>query len=287
MPTYIASDALYLFKSFHGQPTIYERVEKCINGCDAIMLKTCMEMEGRYIEFKKSLNEKNLLLAGPLVSDSPKGELVSYWLNRLAKFPKGSVIFSSFGSETFLSEEGAKELLLGLKMSGFPFIVVLNFSKGEDQNEMLKKIIPDGFEERVRGRGLVQCGWVPQQLILRHESVGCFLCHAGFSSVLEGLISNCQLVMLPQKGDQFLNSLFFAYDLKVGVEVERREEDGGYVKEAIMDAIESAMVMDDGDVERVKVRENHKKWREFLMDEKVQERFIADLMEELKNIVAE
>ncbi|KAG8371704.1 hypothetical protein BUALT_Bualt13G0115900 [Buddleja alternifolia] len=73
--------------------------------------------------------------------------------------------------------------------------------------------------ERVEGKGVISSGWVQQQQILAHASVGCYLCHAGFSSVIEAIVN----------------------DLRAGVEVNRRDEDGYFGKEDIKRAIEGVM----------------------------------------------
>lgn len=50
--------------------------------------------------------------------------------------------------------------------------------------------------------------------------------HAGFNSVVEGLVAGCRLVLLPMKGDKYLNAALFGHELRVGIEVRRRIEDG-------------------------------------------------------------
>ena len=70
-------------------------------------------------------------------------------------------------------------------------------------------------------------GWVQQQLILAHPSVGCFVTHYGAGSLTEALMNMCQMVLLPQpRGDHVVNARVMGGNLKVGVEVERGEEDG-------------------------------------------------------------
>ncbi|XVF40401.1 hypothetical protein PTKIN_Ptkin01aG0110700 [Pterospermum kingtungense] len=87
--------------------------------------------------------------------------------------------------------------------------------------ETIESALPEGFQERVKGRGFIQGGWVPQQLILRHPSVGCFVTHCGSGSLAEAMVTDCQLVLLPHIGDQIINARLMDGDLKIGVEVEK------------------------------------------------------------------
>lgn len=55
-------------------------------------------------------------------------------------------------------------------------------------------------------------------------------------------MNDCQVVMLPQKVDQFLNAKLLNGDMKAGVEVNWRDEDGYFDKEDIKEAVEMVMV---------------------------------------------
>ncbi|KAF0897453.1 hypothetical protein E2562_037352 [Oryza meyeriana var. granulata] len=277
VPAYQAADFSYVFKSFHGMPCVYDRVAACNKASDSLVLKTCAEMEGPYIDYMVAQHGKPVLVTGPIVPEPPQGELKERWATWLSSFPDNSVIFASFGSETFLSPAAATELLLGLEATNLPFLAVLNFPKGADAEAELKKCTPPGFDERVKGRGLVHTGWVQQQHILRHRSVGCFVNHSGLSSVVEGLIAGCRLVLLPFKGDQYLNATLFARELRVGAEVARRADDGWFGREDVRDAV-AAAVAGGGDGEETK------KWREFLMDGAVQGRFAREFVAGLRRL---
>ncbi|KAL3586392.1 hypothetical protein D5086_013259 [Populus alba] len=258
-----ARDFSIVYKSFDGGPTIYDRAVGSRLGCTAMLLKSCQEMEGQYVEFIRTQFKKPVLLTGPLVPDPPSGVLDEKWANWLGQFPAKSVIFCSFGSETFLNHDQIKELVLGLELTGLPFFLVLNFPAELDSQTELNQALPSGFLERVKGRGVL---------------------HTGFSSLIEALVNDCQLAMLPLKGDQFLNTKLIAGDLKAGVEINRRDEDGCFGKDDICEAVKAVML--DVDEEPGKsMRENHKKWREFLLNAQIQNKYIAELIEELKAMV--
>ncbi|KAL4192605.1 hypothetical protein AMTRI_Chr06g172850 [Amborella trichopoda] len=278
-----ARQFMYLYTSFAGKPSVYDRVTRSIREADALLFKTCSEMEGPFCDYIAAQHKKPILLAGPTIPGPNQqrigiAALDNEWSTWLSSHPAGSVVFCAFGSETFLTEKEIQELLLGIEMTGLPFAVVLNFPSPHP----IQSPMPEGFEERVRGRGVVKTGWVQQRLILGHESVGGFLCHSGFGSLIEGVVSGCQLVLLPLKGDQFLNARLMGRELRVGVEVERRAEDGFFRREDVCKAVRCVMVEADKEPGK-RVRENHERLKQFLLDDKVQCRtFEEDFVKKLR-----
>ncbi|XP_031101441.1 anthocyanidin-3-O-glucoside rhamnosyltransferase-like [Ipomoea triloba] len=278
--TFEARDFLYIFKTPHdGGGAVYDRVLAGLKGCSAILAKTCYEMEAPYIDYVKSQFKKPFLLAGPVVPEPVSGELDQKWADWLSQFEPSTVIYCSFGSETFLKDDEIKELALGLELTCLPFFLVLNFPANVDVASELNRALPAGFTERVKGRGIIHSGWVQQQQILAHSSVGCYVCHAGFSSVIEGIVNECQLVILPLKGDQFMNAKLLAGDMKIGVEVNRRDEDGYFWKEDIQKAMQT-ITGEEG----ASTRANQAKWKEFLVDKEIQSKFIKDLVKVMRDM---
>ena len=62
-----------------------------------------------------------------------------------------------------------QELLLGLELTGLPFLAALKPPSGA---ATIEEALPDGFKERVGGRGVVHGGWVAQPAILSHRRWG-------------------------------------------------------------------------------------------------------------------
>ncbi|KAL8512650.1 hypothetical protein ACS0TY_018951 [Phlomoides rotata] len=52
----------------------------------------------------------------------------------------------------------------------------------------IEEVLPRGFLDRVKYRGLVVSGWAPQANILLHPSTGAFISHCGWSSLNESVV---------------------------------------------------------------------------------------------------
>ncbi|KAA8524298.1 hypothetical protein F0562_010721 [Nyssa sinensis] len=149
--------------------------------------------------------------------------------------------------------------------------------------ESIEVALPEGLEERLQGRGVVHGGWVQQQLILEHPSVGCFVTHCGWGSLSEALMNKCQLALLPHVGDQIIHARIMSASLKVGVEVEKGEEDGLFTKESVCKAVRTVME-EDSEVGK-EVRANRAKLREFLMKKDLVSSCIDSFNEQLKHLL--
>lgn len=257
-----------------------ERQLISFTSCDAIVFKTCREMEGPYCDYLERQMRKQVFLAGPVLPDPPTSALEEKWATWLGGFKPKTVIFCAFGSECILNSNQFKELLLGFELTGMPFIAALKLPIGA---ESMKSALPEGFNERTKGRGVVDGNWVQQRLILSHPSVGCFVTHCGSGSLTEAMINECQLVLLPQMGDQFINARIMSGDLKVGVEVEKSEEDGVFTKEAVCNVVRA--VLDNESEVGQMVRANHAKWRDFLLSKGLENSYVDDLVQKLHSLL--
>ncbi|XP_050225286.1 UDP-glycosyltransferase 89B2-like [Mercurialis annua] len=123
-----------------------------------------------------------------------------------------SVVYVAFGSEVMLTCGQMDELAAGLEKSGVNFILCVR-QQGDHG------VLPEGFEDRVAGRGSIIRGWAPQVAILRHQSVGAFLTHCGWNSVLEAISAGVPMLTWPMGADQFTNAQLLVDELKVGIRV--------------------------------------------------------------------
>ena len=259
----------------------YDRIYGGLTLSDAIGFKGCREIEGPYVDYLAEQFGKSILLSGPIIPESPNTILEEKWSAWLGRFKDGSMVFCALGSEWKLSHDQFQELVLGLELTGLPFLVVVKVPIGF---ETIDAALPEGFKERVEGRGIVHNGWIQQQLILEHPSVGCFITHCGAGSLTEALVNKCQMVLLPQlDSDQVINARMLGSNLKVGVEVEKGEEDGLFRKESVCKAVE--IVMDEENGVGREVRENHAKLRNFLISHDLESNCIDDFCQKLQDLV--
>ncbi|RAL51443.1 hypothetical protein DM860_010945 [Cuscuta australis] len=80
---------------------------------------------------------------------------------------------------------------------------VVMFPKGGNRDN-LKHVFR--FLERVGDRGLVVDGWAPQAKIFEHPSIGGFVSHCGWSSIMEGMKYRVPIIAMPMHIDQPVNA---------------------------------------------------------------------------------
>ncbi|KAG6578550.1 UDP-glycosyltransferase 83A1, partial [Cucurbita argyrosperma subsp. sororia] len=125
-----------------------------------------------------SLNPK-LLTIGPLIA-TEAGQLWKEddscirWLDQQ---PAGSVVYMAFGSSTDFNQEQSEEIAMGMELTERPFMWVVR--QGTEHQ------LPAGF----KGEKGKMVSWVSQQKVLNHPSVGVFMSHCGWNSVIEGVSS--------------------------------------------------------------------------------------------------
>ena len=141
-----------------------------------------------------------------------------YCLTWLDSMEMNSVVYACFGSLCTLSIEQIIEIGLGLEESGSPFIWIIR-KQEKSSGKVEEWLAAEGFEERVRGRGVVVRGWAPQVMILSHPSVGGFLTHCGWNSTLEGVAAGVPMIAWPMFAEQFYNEKMVVDVLGIGVRI--------------------------------------------------------------------
>ncbi|KAK4489166.1 hypothetical protein RD792_004960 [Penstemon davidsonii] len=208
---------------------------------DIILVNSCRGVEGKYIDYLSTLCKKQIVPTGPLVNynvndtEEEKDIHSSDIMRWLSEKDEHSTVYISFGSEYFLSETQIEQVARGLELcSATNFIWVIRFPHGE-KRKCIEELLPFGFLQRVKERGIIVQKWAPQAKILSHPSIGGFLSHCGWSSITECMYFGVPVIGLPMKYDQPINSSL-AVETGFGVEVERGQN-GHFVGEEIAKAI--------------------------------------------------
>ncbi|KAK4477897.1 hypothetical protein RD792_017162 [Penstemon davidsonii] len=206
---------------------------------EIILVKSCSEVEAKYIDYLSVLSKKRIVPTGPLIVFSNDQGDNSYIMDWLSGKGRHSTVYISFGSEYFLSKEQIEEIAKGLELCDVNFIWIIRFPSNE---KLINKedVLPKDFIERVKDRGLVLFEWAPQTKILGHLSVGGFVSHCGWSSITESMYFGVPVIGMPMKSEQPLNARLMV-EVGVGVEVVR-ERNGQYLSKEIAKAIDKVIV---------------------------------------------
>ncbi|KAJ7961727.1 Glycosyltransferase [Quillaja saponaria] len=174
----------------------------------------------------------------------PDSEACMKWLDDK---PIGSVVYVSFGSWATLDAEQMDEIANGLKDCGSPFLWVVRTS---EEDKLPKDILNTSNE-----KGLVVT-WCPQLQVLAHESVGCFMTHCGWNSILEALSLGVPMIGVPQISDQSTNAKFIMDVWKMGIRT-HVDEKGIVSRQAVESCIREIL---DGDRGK-EIKSNANKWK--------------------------
>ncbi|KAK6151309.1 hypothetical protein DH2020_013944 [Rehmannia glutinosa] len=180
-------------------------------------------------------------------------------LDWLDKQGLNSVIYISFGTTSSFSDEQIKEIAIGLEKSNQKFIWVLREADKGDiftGSENRKFELPDGFEERVKERGLIVRDWAPQLEILAHFSTGGFLSHCGWNSCMESISMGVPMATWPMHSDQPTNAVLVTKVLRIGVEVRDWACREDVVPSGVVEnSVKKLMALEEGDEMRRRAKE--------------------------------
>lgn len=193
-----------------------------------VVVNTFEELESAYVqEFRKARGDK-VWCIGPVslcnkenLDKAQRGNKASVdenlCLKWLDSWKPSSVVYACLGSLSRITSPQLIELGLGLEASKQPFVWVIR--GGTKLDELDKWLLEEGFEDRLKGQGLLIRGWAPQVLILSHPAIGGFLTHCGWNSTLEGLCAGVPMITWPMFAEQFYNEKFVVQVLGIGVSV--------------------------------------------------------------------
>ncbi|KAK9071139.1 hypothetical protein SSX86_009707 [Deinandra increscens subsp. villosa] len=208
-----------------------------------VIFNSFYELEPEYVRHYREVMKRKAWHIGPVslysktieekVERGKKSSIDEHeCLKWLESKPAGSVVYVSFGSVVKVTSGQLYEIALGLEASLSSFIWVIR--DGQEAS------IPEGFEARMEaeGRGLIIKGWAPQVLILDHESVGGFVTHCGWNSVLEGVSGGVAMVAWPVMAEQFYNAKLVTDVLRIGVSI----DDVGWSADSTCEGVKQAVI---------------------------------------------
>ncbi|KAK6121842.1 hypothetical protein DH2020_044455 [Rehmannia glutinosa] len=223
---------------------------------DAMLFNTVEEFDEIGLTyFRENFPNCSVYAIGPILSKARNEEEDNATTNHkkwLDSKPEKSVLYVAFGSLNSPSETQTMELAKALEASNVNFLWVLRppaSSFTTDNYNGNKDFLPTGFEERIKTskKGLLLKKWAPQMEILSHESIGAFLTHCGWNSIIEALSNGVPMLTWPMGAEHPFNAKFLEEEMGVsiwvanGVSIEVKHEE-------IVKKIELIMKDDEGNV---------------------------------------
>ncbi|XP_031475548.1 UDP-glycosyltransferase 88A1-like [Nymphaea colorata] len=163
---------------------------------------------------------------GPVISAWKRAERDDQCLNWLDSQPDCSVVFLCFGSLGRFSVDQLGQIADGLERSGQRFLWVVRGPASGSGPALVSEdpdpdaLLPQGFLERTRGKGLVVKSWAPQARVLSHGAVGGFVTHCGWTSVLESVCAGVPMVAWPLYAEQRINRVLLVKELRLAVVIQ-------------------------------------------------------------------
>ncbi|RLM84529.1 UDP-glycosyltransferase 82A1-like [Panicum miliaceum] len=167
---------------------------------------------------------QEILPVGPLLFNHDSKKTTAMWqvdqtcIGWLDKQSVGSVIYVSFGSWAAPMEpEKITGFAHGLEASGRPFLWVLK------NHPSWRAGLPDRYMEKVACHGKI-VSWAPQDDILKHKAVGCYITHCGWNSVLEAVRHGVRMICFPISSDHFINCAYIVHMWEVGIALDSSDQ---------------------------------------------------------------
>ncbi|GAB2219820.1 hypothetical protein Droror1_Dr00007457 [Drosera rotundifolia] len=208
-----------------------------------VLMDTYQELEHEIIEYTSNLcpiKPVGPLFKNPKAQDSTvRGDQLKAdgncitWLDTQ---PAGSVVYISFGTVVYLKQAQIDEIAHGILAAGVSFLWVMK-PPGISNADATPHTLPEGFLEKIGNKGKI-VHYSPQEQVLAHPAVACFVTHCGWNSMMESLTSGMPVVAFPQWGDQVTDAKFLVDVFGTGVRMCRGEHEDRIVPR---DEVESCL----------------------------------------------
>ncbi|CAG7876789.1 UDP-glycosyltransferase 84A2 [Brassica rapa] len=193
----------------------------------AVLIDTFYSLEKDIIDHMTNFSRTGVVrplgplykMAKTLICDDIKGDMSETrddcmeWLDSQ---PVSSVVYISFGTMAYVTQEQISEIAFGVLNAGVSFLWVIRQQELGVNKE--RHVLP----EELKGKGKV-VEWCSQEKVLAHPSLVCFVTHCGWNSTMEALSSGVPTVCFPQWGDQVTDAAYMIDVFKTGVRLSRGE----------------------------------------------------------------
>jgi len=255
-----------------------------------VIVNSFYELEQAYVDYYEKLQGRRAWYIGPLSlwnqqqdkgkrgkeASVDEGDILKWLDSKKAN----TVVYVCFGSIANFSESQLREIARGLEDSGQDFVWVVRRSD--------KKWLPEGFERRTEGRGVIIWGWAPQVLILDHQAVGAFVTHCGWNSTLEAVSAGVPMVTWPVAAEQFYNEKLVTEVLEIGVPVGvkkwARFVGDSVGSEALEKALNRIMAGEEAEAMRNRAQKLAQMARTAVESNGSSSRYLTDLIQQLHSI---
>ncbi|XP_008811183.2 7-deoxyloganetin glucosyltransferase-like [Phoenix dactylifera] len=159
-----------------------------------------------------------------------------------------SVVYVNFGSLTTMTVEQLMEFAWGVADSNHPFMCIIRPDLVAGGLEAL----PKEFIIKTEDRSFLT-SWCPQEEVLSHPAIGCFLTHSGWNSTMESVCGGVPMICWPNFADQYTNCRYADKEWEIGVEIDQEVK-----REQVMGTVREVMEGERGK----EMRKNAMKWKE-------------------------
>ncbi|XP_031491610.1 (R)-mandelonitrile beta-glucosyltransferase-like [Nymphaea colorata] len=232
MPALRLMDMPTFLRTLDPHDTILNYIEDAAQATfkgKGLIINTFAELEPNILSAARC-RVPNLFAVGPLLKQCQKlgnsntdlssiksslwkeDDLCLAWLDK--QRPE-SVVYVNFGSSTVLTPQQLVEFAWGVANCKHPFLWVIRPDLVEGQGSVL----PPEFRAETEERGFL-ASWCPQERVLSHPSIGPFLTHCGWNSILESICAGVPMLCWPFFAEQPTNCRYACDNWGIGVEIE-------------------------------------------------------------------
>ncbi|KAJ4805820.1 Glycosyltransferase [Rhynchospora pubera] len=247
----------------------FKRQLMFLDNTNAVLVNTVEEFEQLGVGMLRKTLKFPIWPIGPPLAhagqlSSSKSDEETEIMTFLDSQPPASVLYISFGSQNTIQSGQMMQLAQGLEGSGCAFIWVIRPPIGFDpKGEFKEEWLPHGFKHRIKQKhiGLLVHGWASQLKILSHVSIGAFLSHCGWNSILESMFYGVPIAAWPIGAEQFYNSMMVV-ESGVGIELARGVMDNSVPgKEKVKEVVDLVM---GPNAKGMEIRKRAKKCRDVM-----------------------